>query len=138
MICSILHLLACCGMIASAIYGKMHAPDSATLYQHMIASTAVASCFGLVILYNYLMETFVEYYSGVLYTDGPMTPRRRALIILSLLFTLLPLLGLIPVIGGHAIPMIILGSLAALASLCSIIGYLRREKDEEDGDEEEC
>ena len=108
-------------MAGVALYWKNHTGDGVSIYRQMMPFVVAAGLLGLIILYQYVLEFFVASYSGSIYEVGGLTVWHIAWIAVSVFLVILPLVGLIPNIGGRAIPLIVIGCLAAIPSALSLV-----------------
>ena len=133
MIATILHLLACNALAFAALYWRHHASVGDSVYRQMFPFVIASGLLAVLILYQYFMEFFVASYSGAIYEVGGLTRGHIAWIAISIFLMLLPLVGLIPSIGRHALLLLVVACLAAVPSVVSLVSHTSNQQEAEQG-----
>jgi hypothetical protein len=133
MITTTLHLLACIALAVAAFYWRQHSTVGDSVYRQMLPFVIASGMLALLILYQYFMEFFVASYSGAIYEVGGLTRGHIAWIAISVFLMLLPLLGLIPSIGRHALLLLVAAFLAAVPSVMSLVSHKSNHQAEQGG-----
>lgn len=120
MIPTTLHLIACIALVMASIHWRSRSDGGDSIYRRMRPFVFAAGFFGLLVLYGPLMELFVVYYSGAIYETGALTRWQLAWIAVYMTLTLLPLAGLVPVVGRRSLPLIVIGLLAAVPDVVAL------------------
>ncbi len=125
-------------MAVAALYWRYHASVGDSVYRQLLPFVILSGLLGLLILYPYFIEHFVVSYSGAIYEVGELTRGHIAWIVISVFLTLLPLVGLIPAIGRHALLLLVFAVLAMVPSVVSLVSHISNHKAEQtlssDGD----
>ena len=131
MISEALHLLACIALVIAASYWRRNLPRGLSAYRRLLPFILAAGILGVVILYRYGIEFFVASYSGAIYEVEAPSRGAIAVIAVSAVASVLPLAGLLPVIGRRASAMIYIGCVAAIPSLLALAAGTQKHQAEQ-------
>lgn len=93
-----------------------------------------AGVLGLLVIYAYIMEFFVASYSGSIYEVGGLTVGQTAWIAVSVILTILPIVGLIPYVGRQSLLLAVAACLASVPSVVSLVSYQSTQEAEHDSE----
>lgn len=134
MITSALHLLACITLAIVSLFWRQHLPEGASIYRHVMPFIIAAGVLGLLVIYAYIMEFFVASYSGSIYEVGGLTVGQTAWIAVSVILTILPIVGLIPYVGRQSLLLAVAACLASVPSVVSLVSYQSTQEAEHDSE----
>ena len=118
---TILHLLACIALVVASTCRGHNIAGGHSISRNMLPYITGTVILGLAIIYQHTMEFLVASYSGAMYKIEGLTHGVIAWIGASILFMLIPLLAFIPAIGRHTTALILIGVIAAVPSIGSLL-----------------
>lgn len=112
----IVQITACVVLIAAAIYWRSIRSVEQGAHRFLITYILVASAMGIAVVAPYVMEMFVAYYGGAIYSFESFTYRFGVrywwYFYSALIFPLLPIFGVFPQIGNRPVVVAFIGVLA--------------------------
>lgn len=118
MILPILQLIACITLAIVAFRWRFLHSAGGSAYRTLVPFISAAGIFGVILVFPYIMEVFVVYYSGAQYELEAMLYRFNGpywwVYYAGLILPLLPILGLFPFIGKRPTMVVAISFLALI------------------------